>query len=61
MVGISKSAVDRISTKNLNMRKLCARWVTHLLIMELKQRNEDVSIECLAMFHIKKPTFCVDS
>ena len=51
MVGISKRAVHRILTENLDMRKLCARWVPRLLTMEQKQRREDVSIECLAMFH----------
>ena len=51
MVGISKRAVHRILTENLDMRKLCTRWVPRLLTMEQKQRREDVSIECLAMFH----------
>ncbi|KZC13398.1 Histone-lysine N-methyltransferase SETMAR [Dufourea novaeangliae] len=49
MIGISKSAVHRILTENLDMRKLCARWVPRLLTMEQKQRREDVSIEFL--FH----------
>ena len=31
MVGISKSAVNRILTENLDLRKLCARWVPRLL------------------------------
>jgi len=57
MVGISKSAVHRILTENLDMRKLCARWVPRLLTMEQKQRREDVSIECLAMFHSNKAEF----
>ena len=42
MVGISKSAVHRILTENLDMRKLCARWVPRLLKMKQKQRREDV-------------------
>ena len=33
MVGISKLAAYCILTKNLNMRKLCAKWVPRLLIM----------------------------
>jgi len=57
IVGISKSAVHRILTENLNMRKLCARWVPHLLTMEQKQRRVDVSIECLAMFRRNKAEF----
>ena len=40
MVGISKSAVHRILTENLDMRKLCARWLPRLLTMEQKQRRD---------------------
>ena len=57
MIGISKSAIHRILTENLNMKKLCARWVPRLLTMEQKQRREDVSIECLAMFRSNKAGF----
>ena len=57
MVGISKSAVHRILTENLDMRKLCARSVPRLPIMEQKLRRKDVSIECLAMFHSSKADF----
>lgn len=57
MVGISKSAVHRILTEKLDMRKLCARWVPRLLTIEQKQRREDVSIECLAKFHSNKAEF----
>jgi hypothetical protein len=57
MVGISKSALHRIFTENLNMRKLCARWVSRLLTMEQKQFPEDVSMERLAMFHSNKAEF----
>ena len=51
MIGISKSAVHRLLTENMDMGKLCARWMPRFLTMEQKQRREDVSIECLAMFH----------
>ena len=37
MVNISKSAVHRILAENLEMRKLCARWVPRLLTIEQKQ------------------------
>ncbi|KYN36544.1 Histone-lysine N-methyltransferase SETMAR [Trachymyrmex septentrionalis] len=53
MVNISKSAVHRILAENLEMKKLCARWVSRLLTIEQKQRREDVSIECLATFRNK--------
>ncbi|GFW48350.1 transposable element Tcb2 transposase [Trichonephila clavipes] len=50
VVGISKSTVHCILSENLDMRKLCARWVLRLLTLEQKQCREDVSIECLAKF-----------
>ena len=56
MVNISKSAVHRILAENLEMRKLCAR-VSRLLTIEQKQRREDVSIECLAIFRSNKAEF----
>ena len=42
MVGILKTVVNCILTENLDMRKLCARWVPRLLTMEQKQRRENV-------------------
>ena len=36
IVGISKSALHRILTESLSMRKLCARWVPRLLTLEQK-------------------------
>ena len=57
MAGISKSVVHRILDENLDMRKLCARWVPRFLTMEQIQRLEDVSIECLAMFYSNKTVF----
>ena len=57
MVGISKSAVHRILSENLDMRKLCSRWVPRFLTMEQKQRREDVSVKCLAMFYSNKADF----
>ena len=57
IVGILKSVVHHILTENLELRKLCARWVTHLFTIEQKQRREDISIECLAMFHSNKADF----
>ena len=57
MVGISKSAVHRILTENLEMRKLHARWVPRLVTMEQKQRHEDVSIESSEICHRNKADF----
>jgi histone-lysine N-methyltransferase SETMAR len=57
MVGISKSAIHRKLTENVDMKKLCARWVQRLLTMDQKQRREDVSVESLAKFHSNKAEF----
>ncbi|GFX38246.1 mariner transposase [Trichonephila clavipes] len=57
IVGISKSAVHCILFENLDMRKLCARWVLRLLTLQQKQCREDVLIECLAKFHSYKAEF----
>ena len=37
MVGISKSVVHLIFMENLDISKLCARWVARLLTMEQKR------------------------
>ncbi|GFW03732.1 mariner transposase [Trichonephila clavipes] len=34
IVGISKSAIHRILSENLDLRKLCARWVSCLITLE---------------------------
>ena len=44
-------------TGNLDMREMCTRWVPRLLTMEQKDRREDASIGCLAMFHSNKADF----
>ena len=51
--GISRSAVHRVLTENLNVRKLCSRWVPRFPTQERK----DISIECLVMFHRNKAGF----
>ena len=58
MVGISKSAVHRMLTENLDLRKLCARWVPRLPTME-QQRREDV-LSVWRCFTAIKPTFCIN-
>ncbi|XP_017481945.1 PREDICTED: putative uncharacterized protein FLJ37770 [Rhagoletis zephyria] len=50
IVGISESTVHRIFSEDLEMRKLCPRWVKHLLTLDQKQCREEVSIECLANY-----------
>ncbi|KYN39316.1 Histone-lysine N-methyltransferase SETMAR [Trachymyrmex septentrionalis] len=51
MVNISKSAVHRILAENLEMRKLCARWVPRMLTIEQKQRREDVELKFKLLPH----------
>ena len=57
MVGISKGAVHCILTENLDMRKLCTRWMPGLLTIKQKKRREYVSTECFVMFHSNKADF----
>ncbi|XP_055383346.1 histone-lysine N-methyltransferase SETMAR-like [Condylostylus longicornis] len=57
VVGLSKSAAHRILTENLDMKKLCARWVRRLLTIDHKQNREDISMNCLAMFTKNKTDF----
>ncbi|KYN38942.1 Histone-lysine N-methyltransferase SETMAR [Trachymyrmex septentrionalis] len=54
MVNISKNAVHRILAENLEMKKLCARWVPRLLTIEQKQRRKDVELKLLP-FRIASP------
>ncbi|XP_055375401.1 uncharacterized protein LOC129608102 [Condylostylus longicornis] len=56
IVGLSKSAIHRILTENLDMKKLSARWVPRLLTIDHKQHRADVSMNCLAMFTKKIKT-----
>ena len=55
--GISKRAIHRILHANLEMKKLCAKWLPHWLTIEPKQRPEDVSIVFESMFHGNKAEF----
>ncbi|XP_017479387.1 PREDICTED: histone-lysine N-methyltransferase SETMAR-like [Rhagoletis zephyria] len=48
IVGISKSTVHRVLAEDLEMRKLCPRWVPHLLTLVQNQCREEVSIDYLA-------------
>lgn len=49
-VGIPKSAVHCIFTEYLDMRKLCAKCLSHLLTIKQKLHCENVSVGCLVMF-----------
>lgn len=49
-VGISSSAVRSILIDRLKLRKVCARWVPHLLTQEEKDRRVEIASELLAMY-----------
>lgn len=44
---ISKDFVGRIIREHLNYRKICARWVSQMLIVVCKQQRLDVCNELL--------------
>ena len=46
-VGISEEKVRHILHEELGMRKLCARWVPHLLNADHKQTRCRLSQQCL--------------
>lgn len=49
-VGISEERVRHILHEELGMRKLCARWVPHLLNADHKQTRCRLSQQCLQLF-----------
>ena len=50
IVGISHEHVYHILTKELGMKKLCARWVPHLLSSDQKAMRTKVSEKRLERF-----------
>lgn len=56
-IGISKERVGHILHKELKMKKLCARWVPHLLTIDHKRTRMRVSQECLDRFNKNKTDF----
>ena len=49
-LGISQGSVHTILTKKLRLRKICARWVPHLLTTEQKKKRVDCSKKFLKQF-----------
>ena len=43
IVGISVGAVHNILHEKLEMKKMCARWVPRLLIINQKRTRKDIS------------------
>ena len=50
-IGISNGSVVLILNDHLGMRKLSARWASHLLIIDKKRNRVKTSKECLALFN----------
>jgi len=57
ILGISKERVGYILHQELNMRKLCARWVPHLLTINQKRIRMRISQACLDRFQQNKMDF----
>ena len=56
-VGISKECVGYILHEELNMKKLCARWVPRLLTADQKRIRMKIPEQCLERFNKNKSDF----
>jgi histone-lysine N-methyltransferase SETMAR len=56
-IGISKECVGYILHKELDMKKLCARWVPRLLTADQKCTRMKISEQCLEHFNKNKTDF----
>jgi len=58
-IGISKECVGytRILHEELDMKKLCARWVPRLLTADQKRTRMKISEQCLERFNKNKTDF----
>jgi len=56
-IGISKESVGYILHKELDMKKLCARWVLRLLTADQKRTHMKISEQCLERFNKNKADF----
>jgi len=50
-IGISKERVGYILYEELDMKKLCTRWVPRFLTADQKRTPMKISEECLESFH----------
>jgi hypothetical protein len=57
IIGISKERVGYILHEELDMKKLCTRWVPHLLTADQKRTRMEVSEQCLEHFNKNKTDF----
>ena len=56
-IGISKECVGYILHEEMDMKKLCARWVPHLLTADQKCTRVKISDQCLQRFNKNKTDF----
>jgi histone-lysine N-methyltransferase SETMAR len=56
-IGISKERVGYILHEELDMKKLCARWVSRLLTANQKRTRMKISEQCLERFNKNKTDF----
>jgi len=56
-VGISKERVGYILHKELDMKKVCVRWVPRLLIADQKRTRMKIFEQCLERFNKNKADF----
>jgi histone-lysine N-methyltransferase SETMAR len=56
-IGISKERVEYILHEELDMKKLCARWVPRLLTADQKCTRTKISEKCLEHFNKNKTDF----
>jgi len=56
-IGISKERVGYILHKELDMKKLCAKWVPWLLTADRKHTRMKISEQCLERFNKNETDF----
>jgi histone-lysine N-methyltransferase SETMAR len=56
-IGISKEHVGYILHEELDIKKLCARWVPRLLTADQKHTRMKISEQCLERFNKNKTEF----
>jgi histone-lysine N-methyltransferase SETMAR len=56
-IGISKECVGYILHEELDMKKLCARWLPCLLTADQKHTRMKISEQCLEHFNKNKTDF----
>ena len=54
---ISEGSIFTILFEHLSMRKLCSKWVPHLLTVDQNQQRVDDSTHCLELFQRNKKDF----